>query len=66
MIHAVKRNMAFLVGRKKRFTIQCIIAVQPDFISRNMVKYALGLSLESIVGTEWVVFMPIIPSKGAT
>lgn len=65
-IRAVGKNMAFLVVREKGFTVQCVVTAQPDTVSRQMVKYAAGLSRESIVDIEGVVSVPTVPIKGAT
>ncbi|XP_041019504.1 aspartate--tRNA ligase 2, cytoplasmic [Juglans microcarpa x Juglans regia] len=65
-IRAVGKNMAFLVVREKGFTVQCVVTAQPDSVSRQMVKYAAGLSRESIVDIEGVVSVPTVPIKGAS
>lgn len=66
VIRAVGKNMAFLVIREKGFTVQCVVTAQPDVVSRQMVKYAAGLSRESIVDIEGVVSVPDVQIKGAT
>ncbi|KAB1204998.1 Aspartate--tRNA ligase, cytoplasmic [Morella rubra] len=65
-IRAVGKNMAFLVLRERGFTVQCVVTVQPDAVSRQMVRYAAGLSRESIVDVEGLVSVPSVPIKGAT
>lgn len=65
-IRAVGKNMAFLVLRERGFTVQCVVTVQPDAVSRQMVRYAAGLSRESIIDVEGLVSVPSVPIKGAT
>lgn len=65
-IRAVGKNMAFVVVREKGFTVQCVVTVQPEVVSRQMVKYVAGLSRESIVDIEGSVTVPNVPIKGAT
>ncbi|KAL9249761.1 Aspartate--tRNA ligase 2, cytoplasmic-like protein [Drosera capensis] len=57
-IRAVSKKMAFVVLRKRGFTVQCILSVAPDRVSPQMVKFATGLSRESIVEVEGVVVVP--------
>ncbi|KAK9266563.1 hypothetical protein L1049_021496 [Liquidambar formosana] len=65
-IRAVGKNIAFLVVRKKGFTVQCVLTVQNDVVSRQMVKFATGLSRESHVDIEGIVSVPDTPIKGAS
>ncbi|XP_022981999.1 aspartate--tRNA ligase 2, cytoplasmic-like [Cucurbita maxima] len=65
-IRAVAKKMAFLVVREKGFTVQCVVSEQPELLSRQMVKYVVGLSRESIVDVEGVVSVPNVAIKGAT
>ncbi|XP_022936995.1 aspartate--tRNA ligase 2, cytoplasmic-like [Cucurbita moschata] len=65
-IRAVAKKMAFLVVREKGFTVQCVVSEQPELVSRQMVKYVVGLSRESIVDVEGVVSVPNVAIKGAT
>ncbi|OAY23853.1 aspartate--tRNA ligase 2, cytoplasmic [Manihot esculenta] len=63
---AVGKNMAFVVVRQKGFTVQCVVTVQPDFVSRQMVKFVAGLSRESIIDVRGLVSVPSVPIKGTT
>ncbi|KAL6296507.1 hypothetical protein ACE6H2_004649 [Prunus campanulata] len=65
-IRAVGKNMAFVVVRERGFTVQCVATVQPDTVSRQMVKYVAGLSRESIIDIEGVVSVPSVEIKGTT
>ncbi|KAK9946148.1 hypothetical protein M0R45_011625 [Rubus argutus] len=65
-IRAVGKNMAFIVVREKGFTVQCVATVQPEIVSRQMVKYVAALSRESIIDIEGVVSVPDVAIKGAT
>ncbi|GAB2226283.1 hypothetical protein Droror1_Dr00022084 [Drosera rotundifolia] len=65
-IRAVSKKMAFVVVRKRGFTVQCILSVAPDRVSPQMVKFATGLSRESIVEVEGVVAVPGGPITGAS
>ncbi|XP_068641796.1 aspartate--tRNA ligase 2, cytoplasmic [Aristolochia californica] len=65
-IRAVGKNMAFLVLRHKGFTVQCIVTVTPELVSRQMVKFAASLSRESVVDVEGVISVPGIEITGAT
>ncbi|KAK4277106.1 hypothetical protein QN277_015156 [Acacia crassicarpa] len=65
-IRAVGKKMAFVVIRENGFTVQCVVQVQPDQVSPQMVKYVTALSRESIVDLEGVVSVPGSPIKGAS
>ncbi|GAA0146861.1 aminoacyl-tRNA synthetase [Lithospermum erythrorhizon] len=65
-IRAVGKKMAFLVVREAGFTVQCVVTVAPDLVSPQMVKYANGLSRESVIDVEGVVSVPDVAIKGAT
>ncbi|KAI9107041.1 hypothetical protein K1719_022569 [Acacia pycnantha] len=65
-IRAVGKKMAFVVIRENGFTVQCLVQVQPDQVSPQMVKYVTALSRESIVDLEGVVSVPGSPIKGAS
>ncbi|XP_028790509.1 aspartate--tRNA ligase 2, cytoplasmic-like [Neltuma alba] len=65
-IRAVGKKMAFLVIRENGFTVQCVVQVQPDQVSSQMVKYTTALSRESIVDVEGVVSVPGAAIKGAS
>ncbi|KAK9130968.1 hypothetical protein Sjap_011455 [Stephania japonica] len=63
---AVGKNIAFLVLRKRGFTVQCVLTVAPELVSQDMVKFAAGLTRESHVDIEGVVSVPGEPIKGAS
>nr|GLL30553.1 aspartate--tRNA ligase 2, cytoplasmic-like [Ipomoea trifida] len=65
-IRAVGKKIAFIVVRKRGFTVQCVLTVAPDLVSAQMVKYATSLSKESIVDVEGLVSVPNVQIKGAT
>ncbi|KAG6408220.1 hypothetical protein SASPL_131224 [Salvia splendens] len=65
-IRAVGKKMAFLVVREECFTVQCVLTVAPDLVSPQMVKFATGLSRESIVDIEGIVSVPSQPITGAS
>ncbi|KAJ0967316.1 hypothetical protein J5N97_024233 [Dioscorea zingiberensis] len=65
-IRPVSKKMAFLVVRNSMSTVQCILTVGEDCGSPQMVKFATGLSRESIIDVEGVVSIPKDPIKGAT
>lgn len=65
-IRAVGKNIAFLVLREKGFTVQCVLTVAPELVSRQMVKFATSLSRESHVDIEGIVSVPGMPIKGAS
>ncbi|XP_030947319.1 aspartate--tRNA ligase 2, cytoplasmic isoform X3 [Quercus lobata] len=61
-----KGKTAFVVLRKKGFTVQCVLTEQDGVISRPMLKYAAGLTRESIVDVEGVVSVPGITINSTT
>ncbi|RWR91562.1 aspartate--tRNA ligase 2, cytoplasmic-like protein [Cinnamomum micranthum f. kanehirae] len=65
-IRAVGKNMAFVVLRRMGFTVQCVVTAAPELVSRQMVKFAAGLSRESIVDIQGIVTVPGVPIKGAS
>ncbi|OUZ99461.1 Aspartyl/Asparaginyl-tRNA synthetase [Macleaya cordata] len=62
----VGKNIGFLVLREKGFTIQCVLTVADNLVSRQMVKFATSLSRESHVDIEGIVSVPQDPIKGAS
>ncbi|KAI3872285.1 hypothetical protein MKX03_021407 [Papaver bracteatum] len=62
----VGKNIGFLVLREEMFTIQCILIVADNLVSRQMVKFATSLNIESYVEIEGIVSVPDAPIKGAT
>ncbi|XP_071689608.1 aspartate--tRNA ligase 2, cytoplasmic-like [Rutidosis leptorrhynchoides] len=65
-IRAVGKKMAFLTVREKGYTVQCVLTVAPDAVSTQMVKFAAGISKESIVDIEGIVTVPPEAIKGAS
>ncbi|KAK4490885.1 hypothetical protein RD792_001600 [Penstemon davidsonii] len=65
-IRAVGKKMAFVVVRKRGFTVQCVLTVAPDLVSPQMVKFATSLSRESIVDIEGVISVPGQAITGAS
>uniref|UniRef100_A0A0D6R6A2 aspartate--tRNA ligase n=1 Tax=Araucaria cunninghamii TaxID=56994 RepID=A0A0D6R6A2_ARACU len=65
-IRGVSNKMAFLVVREAGFTVQCVLSVTPDFVSKGMVKYATSISKESIIEVEGTVSVPEVSIKGAS
>ena len=61
-----KGKTAFVVLRERGFTVQCVLTEQDGFVSRPMLKYAAGLSRESIVDVEGVVSVPGITINSTT
>ncbi|KAL5699733.1 aspartate--tRNA ligase [Ranunculus cassubicifolius] len=62
----VSSKISFLVVRKKGFTVQCVVTVTPDAVSKQMVKFASSLNRESFVDVHGIVSVPNEPIKGAT
>ena len=62
-VHTIrgKGKTAFLVLRQRTATVQCVIAVDEQTVSRGMVKYATGISKESIVDIAGTVAVPANP-----
>lgn len=52
-------KLCFIVLRQQTSTIQAILSATPDTISKQMVKFTTGISLESIVVIEGVLQKPI-------
>jgi aspartyl-tRNA synthetase len=58
--------MVFLELRQRLSTIQAIIAVNPNTISKQMVKWTAALDLESIVLVEGKAQKPQVPVESTT
>jgi aspartyl/asparaginyl-tRNA synthetase len=58
--------MVFLALRQRLSTIQVIIQVNPNTISKQMVKWAAGLDAESIVLIEGKAQKPQVPVESTT
>ncbi|KAK9983824.1 hypothetical protein SO802_033349 [Lithocarpus litseifolius] len=61
-----KGKTAFVVLRERGFTVQCVLTEQDGVVSRPMLKYAAGLSRESIVDVEGLVSVPGITINSTT
>ncbi|KAJ1688470.1 hypothetical protein LUZ63_019860 [Rhynchospora breviuscula] len=49
---------AFLVVRQSMSTVQCVLVINKDVVSPQMVRFATSLSKESIVDVEGVISVP--------
>lgn len=58
--------MVFLALRQRLSTIQATIQVNPNTISKQMVKWAAGLDAESIVLIEGKAQKPHVPVESTT
>lgn len=47
-------NLCFLVLRQRVFTLQCVV-VKEGSVSKEMVKFAMDLHVESLVDIEGVI-----------
>ncbi|PKA65826.1 Asparagine--tRNA ligase, chloroplastic/mitochondrial [Apostasia shenzhenica] len=65
-IRAVGKKIAFVVVRQFTATVQCVLTVNEELVSPQMVKYATSLSRESIIDVEGVVSVPSEQIKGTT
>ncbi|KAG1332017.1 aspartate--tRNA ligase 2, cytoplasmic [Cocos nucifera] len=65
-IRPVSKKMVFLVVRHYVSTVQCVLVINKECVSPQMVKFATGLSKESIIDIEGVVSIPKDPIKGTT
>jgi aspartyl/asparaginyl-tRNA synthetase len=58
--------MVFFALRQRRHTVQALVVVAPETVSKQMAKWAAGIPLESIVLVEGVVKRSPEEIKGAT
>lgn len=58
--------MVFFALRQRQHTVQALLVVNPESISKQMAKWAAGIPLESIVLVEGVVKKSPEEIKGAT
>ena len=58
--------MCFFVLRQNSSTIQGLVVVDKETISKQMVKFAQGISTESIVLLEGTIAVPKEPVTGCT
>ncbi|KAG9127355.1 aspartate--tRNA ligase dps1 [Ceratobasidium sp. 392] len=59
-------KMVFFALRQRQHTVQALVTVAPETISKQMAKWAAGIPLESIVLVEGVVKRSPEEIKGAT
>ncbi|KAK4693055.1 hypothetical protein P7C70_g9007, partial [Phenoliferia sp. Uapishka_3] len=59
-------KMVFLVLRQQSTTIQALVQVEPELVSRKMVRYAEHINAESIVLVEGTVQKPLELVKSCT
>ncbi|KAL6563462.1 hypothetical protein OROGR_002421 [Orobanche gracilis] len=57
----VGKKLAFIVVREGDFTVQCAVIAQSGLFSDKMVKFAAGLSRESIIQVHGLVAVPPNP-----
>lgn len=62
----VSSKLTFVVVRKSGFTVQCVVTLKPDSVSKQMVKFVASLNRESIVDVIGVVSVPGVAIKGAS
>ncbi|XP_042398147.1 aspartate--tRNA ligase 2, cytoplasmic-like [Zingiber officinale] len=65
-IRPVSKKMAFLVLRQFTSTVQCVLSVDKESVSPQMVKFATVLNKESIVDVEGIISVPKDPITGTT
>jgi aspartyl-tRNA synthetase len=67
-VHTVRGTgkMAFLVVREAGCTVQCVLSVAENIVSKGMVKYVNKISKESIVDVEGIVSVPEKPIEGTS
>lgn len=58
--------MCFLTLRQQNESIQCIVDSRQEMISKDMVKWATALSMESIVDVLAKVVVPEVPVASTT
>ena len=59
-------KMVFLNLRQRTDSVQALLSVAPEKVSKQMAKWAAGLAIESIVLAEGVVRKSPEPIKSAT
>jgi aspartyl/asparaginyl-tRNA synthetase len=58
--------MVFLVFRQQSTTVQALIQVEPELVSKKMVRFAESINPESIVLVEGTVQKPLELVKSCT
>jgi aspartyl/asparaginyl-tRNA synthetase len=59
-------KMVFFLLRQRTDTVQALLVVSPDKVSKQMAKWAAGLGMESIVLVEGIVKKAPEPIKSAS
>ncbi|CEQ42650.1 SPOSA6832_04502, partial [Sporobolomyces salmonicolor] len=59
-------KMVFVVLRQQEHTIQGLVQVEPEFVSKKMVRWVEGINTESIVLVEGIVQKAMEPVKSCT
>ncbi|KDE09023.1 hypothetical protein MVLG_00744 [Microbotryum lychnidis-dioicae p1A1 Lamole] len=59
-------KMVFLVFRQQQHTIQALIQVEPELVSKPMVRWTESINAESIVLVQGTVQKPLEPVKSCT
>jgi len=67
-VHTVRGTgkLAFLVVRESGHTVQCVISVKENVVSKGMVKFVTKINKESIVDVEGLVTVPAKPIEGTS
>lgn len=67
-VHTVRGtgSIAFLVVRESGNTVQCVVSVSENVVSKGMVKFVTKINKESIVDVEGVVSLPATPIEGTS
>ncbi|KAG0564520.1 hypothetical protein M758_8G113600 [Ceratodon purpureus] len=67
-VHTVrgKGSLGFLVVREAGHTVQCVVQVKDNVVSKGMIKYVTKLNKESIVDVEGLVVVPPKPVEGTS
>ncbi|KAL6786068.1 TSD2 [Auxenochlorella protothecoides x Auxenochlorella symbiontica] len=61
-----KGKSAFLVLRQELATVQAVLFVDDNTVSKGMVKYASAITRESVVDVTGVVVRPLAPVEGCS
>lgn len=61
-----KGKSAFLVLRQQLATVQAVLFVDDEIVSKGMVKYASAIPRESIVDVTGVLTKPVAPVEGCS
>lgn len=58
--------MLFIVFRQQSATVQALVQVEPELVSKRMVRFAEGITSESIVLVEGTIQKPLELVTGCT